>query len=155
MRLTGDLRRMDFSGCDLAGVVFEDADLYRVSFAGAQLEGATFLNCFAAEASLANVAGSRLRALRSSFYRADFHVADLTEAVFWDCVLAGAELRGARLRRITVTLDCNTFEELRLDRTASAELAYLVGRTRSPYRAAWLDIVGEHDLPRLERVFKQ
>ena len=153
--LTGDLRGSDFSGRQLAGAVFRDANLYCVSFSGADLEGAEFLNCFAAECCLEDARCARLRACDSNFYRANLAGADLEDALFRRCVLAGADLRGARLRRVTITLDCNAFEELKVDRRTSTELAYLVGRMRSPYRQAWLDVVGERGLTLLERVFQR
>lgn len=149
----GDLRGRYFAGCDLTGAVFQNADLYRVSFAGANLEGAKFLDCFAAEAAFEGAQCLDLRAERSSFYRASFRKADLSGAVLLRCVLAGADLRGARVKGVTVTLDCNTFEEILLDRAVSAELAYLFGRARSHLRPRWLDVLGEHNLAWLERVF--
>jgi uncharacterized protein YjbI with pentapeptide repeats len=154
MRIHGDQRGRDFSGKDLAGSEFEGADLYCASFDSANLTGAVFLNCFAAEASFkqANCAG--LRAIKTNFYRSDFSGADLSDALLWKCVLASADLRGATLRRLTMTLDCNSYEELRLDRSASTELAYLFGRARTPHRQGWLDVLGEHDLARLAHVFE-
>lgn len=152
MRFTGDLRNRDFSGRHLTGACFHDADLYRASFAGATLHRAVFLNCFAAEADFSNADGAGLHAEDSSFYRARFGGADLRDAVLIRCILAGADLRGADLKRLTVTLDCNSFEEVLLDKSASAELAYLFGRARSPHRCGWLNVVG-HDLARLARVF--
>lgn len=155
MRFHGDPRSQDFSGKDLAGTVFEGVDLYRASFDGAILTGATFLNCFAAEASFKQANCAHLRAIKTNFYRAGFNGTDLSDALLWSCVLAGANLRGATLRRLTLTLDCNSFEELHLDRSASAELAYLFGRARSPHRQGWLDILGERDLARLAHVFER
>jgi len=152
---TGDLRGSDFAGQRLAGAVFRDANLYRASFSGADLEGAEFLNCFAAECCFEDAHCARLRASDSNFYRANLAGADLEDALFWRCVLAGADLRGARLRRVTITLDCNAFEELKVDRRTSTELAYLVGRMRSPHRKAWLDVIGQRGLLLLERVFQR
>lgn len=149
----GDLRSWSFAGRDLTGVVFQNADVYRVSFAGANLEGARFLDCFAAEAVFDGAQCWDLRAERTSFYRASFRQTDLSGALLWRCVLAGADFRGAALKRVTVTLDCNTFEDILLDRTASAELAYLFGRARSPLALRWLDILGERNLAWLERIF--
>jgi hypothetical protein len=70
-------------------------------------------------------------------------------------VLAGADLRAANLRRLTLTLDCNSFEEIRLSRSAGAALAYLFGRTRSAQRQRWLDVAGDEDIARLRRVFER
>jgi len=153
MVLTGDLRRKDFSDQDLARVHFRDADLYQASFAGSNLEAAVFENCFAAEATFqkANCAG--LCALHTNFYRASFAGANLRNALLRNCVLAGADLRAADLRRVSLTLDCNSFEELQIDCATSAELAYLFGRARSPHRQRWLDVVGDRHLPRLEHIF--
>ena len=153
MRFLGDQRGRNFSGKNLAGTVFEAADLYRAIFDGANLSGAVFLNCFAAMASFKQANCAHLRAIGTNFYRAGFSRTDLSDALLWNCVLAGADLRGATLRRLTLTLDCNSFEELRLERSASAELAYLFGRTRSPHRQGWLDVLGECDLARLAHVF--
>jgi len=155
MRFQGDQRGRNFSGKDLAGRVFEAADFYRVSFEGANLTGATFLNCFAAEASFKHANCADLRAIKTNFYRSDFNGADLSDALLWNCVLATADLRGATLRRLTLTLDCNSFEELRLERSASAELAYLFSRARSPHRQGWLDVLDERDLARLVHVFER
>jgi uncharacterized protein YjbI with pentapeptide repeats len=155
MRFAEDQRGRDFSKMDLAGAVFEAADLYRASFAGANLTGASFVNCFAAEANFQQANCAQLRAIQSNFYRACFGGADLSAALLWNCVLAGADLRGATLRRVTFTLDCNSFEEIRLDRTASAELAYLFGRARTPHRQGWLNVIGERDLARLTRIFER
>ena len=138
----------------MTGRVFEGADFYRVSFDGANLSGAVFVNCFAAEASFKQAHCANLQAIKTNFYRSDFSGAELSDALLWNCVLAGADLRGATLRRVTITLDCNSYEELRLDRSASAELAYLFGRARTPHRKGWLDVLGEHDLARLARVFE-
>lgn len=138
---------------NLAGTVFIGVDLYRATFDGANLSGAKFENCFAAEASFKQANCTNLQAIKTNFYRASFRGADLSDALVWNCVLAAADLRAARLRRVTLTLDCNSFEELRLDRNASAELAYLFGRVRTVHRKGWLDIVGERDLAGLERVF--
>ena len=152
---TGDLRGSDFAGRELAGVIFRDANLYHISVAGADLGGAEFQNCFAAESSFEDAQCAGLRARDSNFYRANLAGADLEDALFWRCVLAGADLRGARLRRVTITLDCNAFEELKVDRRTSTELAYLVGRMRSPHRQAWLDVIGQRGLLLLERVFQR
>lgn len=149
---TGDLRERDFSGQELSGAIFAGADLYRANFAGCKLESAVFVDCFAAEANFSQADCALLQARKSSFYRANFRCATLNEALLWDCVLAGADLRGAEMRRLTLTLDCNSFEDAQLDRTASAELAYLFGRARSPHRAGWMDVAGE-DVARLDRVF--
>lgn len=153
MEFTGDLRKKDLSGQDLAGALFRDADLCQASFAGANLEDAFFLNCFAAESSFEKANCTRLQAAESSFYRGNFRDANLTEALLWRCVLAGADLRGAELKHLTVTLDCNSFEEVRLDRAAGAELAYLFSRARSLQRERWLEVLGERDLAWLGRVF--
>lgn len=155
MEFTGDLRRRDFSGQDLTGAMFRDADLCRASFAGANLLDALFLDCFAAEASFENANCAGLQASKSNFYRAGFRGASLREAFFLRCVLAGADLRGAELKHLTVTLDCNSFEDVCLDRAAGAELAYLFGRARSPQRERWLEICGERDLARLDGVFQR
>lgn len=140
---------------NLAGTVFEGADLYRASFDGANLPGATFLNCFAAEASFKQANCAHLRAIKTNFYRAGFNGTDLSDALLWTCVLSGADLRGAKLHRLTLTLDCNSFEELQLERSASAELAYLFGRARTPHRQGWLKVIGERDLARLVHVFER
>jgi len=153
MEFSGDQRGRSFAACELSGAVFRDADLYRVSLADANLENATFVNCFAAEASFENARCAGLQAVRTSFYRAGFRGADLTDALLWKCVLAGGDFRGARMKRLTLTLDCNSFEGVQLDRATSAELAYLFGRPHSPHGKRWLDILGERDLIWLERVF--
>jgi len=150
---TGDLRGHNFAGEQLAGAIFCEADLYRASFPGAVLEGASFINCFAAEANFAKAHCAGLQARQCNFYRANFSGATLTDALLWNCTLAGADLRGALLRNLTLTLNCDSFEETQLDVAASAELAYLFARARSPHRAGWLDVVGERDLARLERIF--
>jgi uncharacterized protein YjbI with pentapeptide repeats len=155
LQFEGDQRGRNFSGKDLAGTVFADADLYHASFDGTNLTGATFSNCFAAEASFKQSNCAGLRAIKTNFYRADLSGADLSNALLWNCVLAGADLRGATLRRLTVTLDCNSFEELRLERSASAELAYLFGRARTPHRKGWIGVVGERDMARLAHVFQR
>lgn len=155
MEFTGNLRKRDFSGHDLAGVVFRDADLFQARFSGAKLSQAVFAGCFAAEATFDQAKCTKLQATGTNFYRSSFRAADLTDSLFWDCVLAGADLRDATLKRITLTLDCNSFAELRLSRTASAKLAYLFGRARTPHRQKWLDIIGDHDLALLERLFKR
>lgn len=153
MEFTGDLRKRDFSGQDLTGAFFRDADVCQASFIGAKLEDAFFLNCFAAECSFEKANCTRMQAAETNFYRCAFREANLTEATLWRCVLAGADLRGAELKWLTVTLDCNSFEEVRLDRAAGAELAYLFGRARSPQRDRWLDVLGARDRAWLERVF--
>jgi uncharacterized protein YjbI with pentapeptide repeats len=153
MQFTGDLRQHDWRGKNLAGAHFLEADLYWARFDGCDLEGATFTNCFVAEASFEKANCARLRARGSSFYRSSFRGASLRDALLWNCVLAGSDLRDADLKGVTLTLDCNSFEEVRLDHAASAELAYLFGRARSPHSARWLEVVGEEDIVRLERVF--
>lgn len=155
MVYSGDHRGADFSGRQLDGAVFENADLYRANFTGAHLEGAHFQNCFAAEAQFVQADCKRLMAVKSNFYRADFRGATLSDSLWWNCVLSGADLRGAELRRVTLTLDCNSFEETRLSRTTSAELAYLFSRSRSPHREGWLSLIGERDLTLLDRVFRR
>lgn len=153
MELSGELREQDFSGMDLRGVVFRRADLYRCCFACADLAGAVFDHCFAAEADFSTANCPELQAHETSFYRANFTGANLREALLWRCVLAGADLRGADLKQVTVTLDCNSFEEVLLDRAASVELAYLFGRARTRHRLAWLEVIGPRDLAWLARVF--
>lgn len=155
MMLTGNLRKRDFSGQDLTDTIFHDADLYQARFAGTRLEGVAFAGCFVAEATFEGAQCRGLHAAGSNFYRSNFQSADLTSALFWNCVLAGADFRGATLHRITLTLECNSFEEIRLSRTDSAKLAYLFGRTRSPHREGWLDVVGKRDAALLERLFKR
>ncbi len=154
LRLHQDLRGKNFSGVNLTGKVFDGADLYRATFDGANLNGALIVNCFAAEASFKHADCTNLQATETNFYRASFSGADLSNALLWNCVLAAADLRGARLRRVTLTLDCNSFEDLRLDHCASAEIAYLFGRLRSPHRQGWLDILPERDRARLVHVFQ-
>lgn len=151
MEFTGDLRERDFSGQDLFGAVFRDADLYHARFTGARLERATFHNCFLAEGAFDNIRGANLQAIGCSFYRADFRGADLAGALLWRCVLAGADFTGARLKGLTVTLDCNSFEGVTLDGVASAELAYLFSHARTPHRDQWLALVGNHNAARLDR----
>ncbi len=153
MELTGNLRDKDFSGLDLSGVVFRRADLYRSCFASSDLAGAVFDSCFAAEADFSRANCPQLQARATSFYRANFTGANLRESLLWKCVLAGADLRGAEVKQITITLDCNSFEEVILDRAASIELAYLFGRARTPHRFAWLEVIGSRDLAWLGRVF--
>ena len=155
MVLTGNLRNQDFAGQDLRDAVFRDADLYRARFDGARLEGVVFAGCFAAEATFEAACCIELRAANTNFYRCCFRSADLSGSLFWDCVLAGSDLRGAALKRITLTLDCNSFEEIHLSCGASAELAYLFGRARSPHRLGWLDVVGVRDWARLDRLFRR
>jgi uncharacterized protein YjbI with pentapeptide repeats len=154
MEFTGDLRRRDFSGAELAGALFREADVSRACFTAANLEGAVLLNCFAAEASFENANCARLQATQTNFYRANFRGALLREALLWRCVLAGADLRGADLQHLSVTLDCNSFEEVQLDCAASAELAYLFSRIRAPQRERWLAALSENDRARLARVFQ-
>jgi uncharacterized protein YjbI with pentapeptide repeats len=150
-----DLRRKNFSGQNLAEMTFHGTDLYQANFDGADLSGASFVNCFVAEASFQHADCTNLQATRTNFYRANFRGANLSEALLWNCVLAGADLRDATLRRVTLTLDCNSFEEIRMDRTASAELAYLFGRARTPHRAGWLRVIDDRDLARLARIFQR
>lgn len=153
MEFTGDLRSMDFSGSDLAGVVFREANLYQASFDAAVLQCASFLNCFAAEALFHRADCAGLRAIGTNFYRAGFRGANLHGALLWKCVLAGADLRGAELRGVTLTLDCNSFEEVHMDRVASLKLAYLITRARLPHQQRWLEILGAREVERLGRVF--
>ncbi|HWQ03178.1 MAG TPA: pentapeptide repeat-containing protein [Candidatus Nitrosotenuis sp.] len=147
------LRHRDFSGCDLTGKVFCEADLSSASFERANLEGARFLRCYAAEANFRHANCRGLHAEESNFYRADFRHAELADAVLLKCVLAAADFTGAHLRRLSVTLDCNTFEDVRLGREAGLELAYLFGRARSPQQNEWRRIIGERDCARLARMF--
>ncbi len=151
--LTGNLRGRDFSGQDLAGVVFRGADLYRADFRHARLQGASFVDCFAAEAWFTRAEMADVRALRSSFYGADFTEAILRDSVFQQCVLAGADLRGAVLDRLTATLDCNSFEKVKLDRAQGAKLAFLISRPESPQREKLLAAVAARDRAWLESVF--
>jgi uncharacterized protein YjbI with pentapeptide repeats len=153
MRFSGDLRGRDFAGADLRGAVFRDADLYRARFAGGSLEGAVLDGCFAAETDFSGARCAGIRALRTSFYRACFRGAELQGAVFEACVLAQADLRGATLEKLTLTLDCHTFEEVQLDRVSSAKLAYLFGRAATPHRKRWINVIGERDWARLGRIF--
>jgi uncharacterized protein YjbI with pentapeptide repeats len=153
MHFTGSLRGMDFSGQDLSGALFLRADLYEARFDEARLEGAVFQNCFAAESSFARAHCAGMRAVQTNLYRGNFRGADLSGALLWNCVLAWADLRGARLQRVTVTLDCNSFEHVELGAAASAELAYLFGRASSPIAVRWLDVLGERNLVWLERLF--
>lgn len=153
MEFTGDLRGMDFSGSDLSGVLFREADLYQASFVESNLAGATFLNSFAPEASFQRANCQRLRGVGTNFYRSDFRCADLQQALLWECVLVGCDLRGAALNRLTLTLDCNTFEETRIDAGAGARLGYLFARAHSPQQQRWLELLGERERARLSRVF--
>jgi len=155
MEFTGDLRGRDFTGQDLFGAVFRDADLYQARFTGARLERATFHNCFIAEAAFDEIRGANLQAIGCSFYRASFRAADLTGALLWKCVLAGADFSGARLKGLTVTLDCNSFEGVTLDRIASAELAYLFSHALTPHRRQWLALVGQRYAARLDHALQQ
>jgi uncharacterized protein YjbI with pentapeptide repeats len=155
MILSDDQRGKDFSGLDLSGALFENADLYRSKFVGSNLAGARFCNCFAAEADFTRTGCRGMRAEKTNFYRAAFRGADLEQAVFQECVLAGADLRAANLRRLTLTLDCDAFEEVQLGRFAGAALAYLFGRAHSPQRQRWLEVAGEEDLSRVQRVFER
>jgi uncharacterized protein YjbI with pentapeptide repeats len=151
--LTGDLGGRNFAGCDLTGAEFRNADLARCDFSCAALTNATMENCFAAEARLAGADCTGLLAVKSNFYRADFHSACLDEALLWKCVLAGADLRHASLLGLTITLDCNSFEGVRLSRGECAELAFLFARAHSPLRQAWLEIAGR-DAKRIERALR-
>ncbi len=152
---TGDLSGRIMSGQDLTGIIFRDADLRGARFDETLLRGAVFENCHAAEASFARSDCQQMRARAGSFYRASFQGTDLRDAVFERCVLAGADLRGAHLTGITVTLDCNSFEGVRIGRAASAELAFLFSRMQSPLRERWLELLGERDRAWLEGVFSR
>ena len=107
----------------------------------------------AAEANFEQACCLRVQATDSNFFRANFRGAVLREALFWRCVLASADLRGADVKHLTVTLDCNSFEEVQLDRATGAELAYLFGRARSAQRKKWLSVLDEGDLALLDGVF--
>jgi len=155
MNYSGNLRDKDFSGCDLSGCLFHNADLYRVSFRGAVLRGAEFRNCFAAEAIFDEAQGMGLRALDTNFFRTSFRRARLRDALFWRCVLASADFRGAALRGVTLTLDCNSFEGARLSRAAAAALGFLLSRADSPQRDAWCGVLSPRELQRLETSFDE
>lgn len=155
MNYSGNLRDQDFSGCDLAGCAFHNADLYRVSFRGTVLRGAEFCNCFAAEAVFDEAQGMGLRALDTNFFRASFRRARLHDALFCRCVLASADLRGASLRGVTLTLDCNSFEGARLSRAAGAALGFLLSRADSPQRDAWRGVLTARELRRMEKAFEE
>lgn len=150
---TGDLRHVDFSGRDLRGAIFHQADLYRAQFAGSVLENAVFVDCFAAEANFAKASCVSWRARHCNFYRASFAGSNLSGALLWQCNLAAANLQGATLHDLTVTLNCGSFEDVELDAAAGAELAYLFSRANSPHRAHWLEHVADRNLARLEKVF--
>jgi uncharacterized protein YjbI with pentapeptide repeats len=128
------------------------ADLSGASFERANLEGVRFIRCHAAEANFRHANCRGLHAKQTNFYRADFRWANLADALLLKCVLAAADLTGARLRCLTVTLDCNTFEDVHLGREASLELAFLFGRARTPLHNEWLDIIGERERARLARI---
>jgi uncharacterized protein YjbI with pentapeptide repeats len=152
VNFSGDFRGRDFSGQDLCGTIFKRADLSRACFRGACLADAVFLDCFAAEACFDVADCSGLEAKRTNFYRASFRRADLDSALFRECVLAGADFRDAALRKLTLTLDCNSFEEVLLDRASSVRLAYLFGRLRSPHRTGWTKLLGPRERAWLERL---
>lgn len=155
MEYSGDLRRRSFFAQDLAGAVYREADLYQATFEEADLHGASFLNCFAAEANFTHARCEGMRAQNTSFYRADFRGTSLREALLRECVLAGADLRGADLRQVTITLDCNSFEGIRLDRSTAAKLTFLLGRADSPLREEWTRLLSHREQVWLERLFQR
>ncbi len=149
----GDLRGADFSGRDLSGVIFSQADLYEASFRGARLEGAQFVNCTAERANFEQARCRAMQAQNTNFYGAKFAQANLTDTVLRYCVLAGADLQGAILDRITITLDCNSFERVVLDRETATRLAFLIAQAASPLRQRMRAALGERECERLESFF--
>ncbi len=154
-KLQGDLRGADFSGQDLSGRVFSQADLYEASFAGASLKGAEFLNCTAERANFEGAQCQRMQALNTNFYGANFAGADLSDSLLRYCVLARANLNDAILERVTVTLNCNTFERAQLDHESAARLAFLFSRAETPLRLRIRQVLGEREFQRLERIFAE
>lgn len=84
----------DFKGKDLRGVDFRSASLVQADFTDANLKCANFegANCYAAK-----------------FTRADLHRVN-----FKDACLANAQMDAKDLYGVTVTLQCNSFEGLKL-----------------------------------------
>lgn len=92
----GKLNRHDFSGQQLARADFRGASLTEANFKGSDLSFANFegANCWGA----------------------DFTDANLHRANFKDAILANAQFRAADLFGITITLSCDTFDTLHVER---------------------------------------
>ncbi len=153
MEYSGDLRGRDFSDQNLAGARFENANLFQADFRKSCLAGATFKKCFAAEARFENAKGQDLFAESCNFFGSRFCQADLRDATFRKCVLAGTDFSGAILDRLTLTLDCNSFENAKLDQTQGAMLAFLICRADIPQRRKLLDAFNGRERAWLEKMF--
>ncbi|MEL6181734.1 MAG: pentapeptide repeat-containing protein [Myxococcota bacterium] len=87
------LRKMEFQGADLSGIILAESDLTRVDLRGANLSGANLMGSYLNHAKLekANLSGTNLS-------WGQFWQADLQEANLRDADLSRAELRRANLR---------------------------------------------------------
>jgi uncharacterized protein YjbI with pentapeptide repeats len=96
-----------------------------------------------------------MEATDCNFFRANFQDADLRDVLLRRCVLAGADLRGAKLRGLTVTLDCHSFENVRLNREAAVQLAFLFSLAESSLRVSARALIDETTRERLARIFER
>lgn len=105
--------RSSFSGCDLTGAQFDEADCDLADFAGAILVSADFSGAMLASADMDGVDASEarfekamarnLRASKSNLRGASFRECRLDESVIEESDLTGTDFRGVQLRLATLT----------------------------------------------------
>lgn len=107
-----DLSEVDFSGLNLQGAIFDNADLTSSSFADANLVDVKFLGC-----DLTSVDFNRSHLVECAFNESILNGTDFSYSVVDYCNFADADLAGAILRDADLTnSDFSTSENLNASR---------------------------------------
>lgn len=107
-------RETDFSGADLSGALFMDADFEAVRFSGADLSRALFKMCGGTETFFDRARMTRTVFLGSrDFSRSDFRGADLSEGSFRGAPFEGSDFTKARMEGADFSQACLTGAKMR------------------------------------------
>jgi uncharacterized protein YjbI with pentapeptide repeats len=140
-----DLRGRDFSGWDLAGVVFDHSDLRGADFSGCDLRGASFAFARADgavfdRASLGDASLDFIYAPGASFVNASLEKASFAYAELARSVFRSANLQGACLDSVSV--DEGDWREVDLAGASVAEAAFITGTDLSNANLAGANFEG-------------
>ena len=127
----------DFSGRDLSNADFRGAQLLECNFNDSNLTGANFTD--------ANCWGSSF--IKSKLYKANF-----TRACLAKCTMDGADCYG-----MTITLSCDSFEDLTLsDKWVSAWLYFvLMMNVPESLKMKLTEIIGEERVKKYDAVLRR
>lgn len=133
------------------GLQFYDQDFSNQDLSRADFRRATLFNCKfdSSDLSYANFGEANL--YMSSFVGSKLYHTDFKDAVLAGCVLDPRDMMG-----MTITMDCNTFDKLRLSTKGAYSLLFLMCTMDldPAMKKKLADILGAERIQSYEKVFK-